>query len=160
RAPAMTIGRLSARAGCRVETVRYYERIGLLRPPPRTEGGHRLYDRDHLKRLTFVRRSRALGFTLGEVRTLLGLADGDGAGACGGVRAVALDHLARVRRQIAELRRLERALADAAALCAGDTAAAAGCPLVERLYDDPPPHQAPPRASTSRAASCSGRRRG
>ena len=153
----LTIGALARGTGAKIETIRYYERVGLLRPPPRTEGGHRLYDRADLRRLSFVRRSRALGFTLDEVRTLLSLADG-GAGACGEVRAVALDHLARVRHRIAELRHLERTLADAAALCALDPAAAA-CPVLERLYDDPAPPPQAPSASTARAASCSGRSR-
>ena len=71
----LTIGRLSTRAAVNIETVRYYERIGLLPSPPRTEGGHRLYGEPHVKRLTFVRRARELGFTLEEIRALLRLAD-------------------------------------------------------------------------------------
>ena len=66
----VTIGRLSKRTGCNIETIRYYERIGLLPKPPRTEGGHRLYNNEHIKRLTFVRRSRELGFTLDEAAIL------------------------------------------------------------------------------------------
>ncbi len=73
----MLIGSLSKRTGCNIETIRYYERIGIMPKPPRTEGGHRVYTRDRLKRLTFIRRSRELGFTLDQVRNLLSLADGD-----------------------------------------------------------------------------------
>ena len=81
---ALTRGALAARTGCNIETIRYYERIGLLPPPPRSAGGHRLYGRDLVKRLTFVRRSRDLGFTLKEIRELLRLVDG-GTYTCGEV---------------------------------------------------------------------------
>ena len=65
----MLIGVLSKRTGCIIETIRFYERIGIMPKPPRTAGGHRVYDEDHLKRLTFIRRSRELGFTLDEIRS-------------------------------------------------------------------------------------------
>ena len=72
-----TIEKLSKRTGVNVETIRYYERIGLLPQPPRSTGGHRLYSDDHLKRLGFIRHGLELGFTLDEVRNLIGLVDGD-----------------------------------------------------------------------------------
>ncbi len=128
----LTIGALAERTGVKVETIRYYERIGLLPEPPRTGGGHRLYGREHVARLTFVRRSRELGFTLGEIRALLGLVSG-GAYTCGDVRAVALDHLGRIRAKIRDLRRMERALATTAARCEGG--AAPDCPIVDDLFD-------------------------
>ena len=62
------IGALSKRSGVHIETIRYYERIGLMPVPPRSHGGHRVYDRDHLKRLSFIHRSRRLGFTIQEIR--------------------------------------------------------------------------------------------
>ena len=74
--PYSSNGTLSKATGCKVETIRYYERIGVLPSPPRTEGGHRAYGEDHLKRLNFVRRSRELGFSLNEVRQMLRLVDG------------------------------------------------------------------------------------
>ena len=70
-----SIGDLSRRTGVNIETVRYYERIGLIPAPARSEGGHRLYGGGHLLRLNFVRRARDLGFTLNEVRALLDLAE-------------------------------------------------------------------------------------
>ena len=72
---AIQIGELSRRTGCNIETIRYYERIGLMPPPPR-RGRYRSYDGEHVGRLGFVRRARELGFTLDEVRALLGLAGG------------------------------------------------------------------------------------
>ncbi|MCZ6592018.1 MAG: MerR family transcriptional regulator, partial [Alphaproteobacteria bacterium] len=70
-----TIGELSRRADCKIETVRYYERIDIMPQPARNSGGHRLYDEEALKRLVFVRRCRALGFTLDQVRDLLHFVD-------------------------------------------------------------------------------------
>ncbi|MDH3920601.1 MAG: MerR family transcriptional regulator, partial [Rhodospirillales bacterium] len=88
----LTIGALSKNTGCNIETIRYYERIGLLPAPPRSAGGHRLYGEVLLKRLTFIRRGRELGFTLDDIRGLLGLVDG-GAYTCAEVKALTLDHL-------------------------------------------------------------------
>jgi len=74
----ISIGGLSKATGVNIETIRYYERIGIIPAPPRTEAGHRIYDAHHTGRLNFVRRGRQLGFTLDQVRTLLNLADGGG----------------------------------------------------------------------------------
>ena len=70
------IGALSAQTGVIIETIRYYEHEGLMPAPPRTAGGHRSYSEDHLKRLTFIRRCRELGFSMAEIRGLLALVDG------------------------------------------------------------------------------------
>ena len=101
----MLIGTFSERTGCHIETIRYYERIKLLPKPPRTEGGHRLYDREQVKRLVFIRRSRELGFSLDEIRTLLRLVDGKRY-TCQEVKTITETHLEDVKRKIADLRRL------------------------------------------------------
>ena len=75
RAEGQSIGELSRATGVNIETIRYYERMGLWAAPSRSEGGYRLYAPEHLKRLNFIRRARLLGFSIGEVRTLLRLAD-------------------------------------------------------------------------------------
>lgn len=126
----MTRGALAKRAGCNIETVRFYERIGLMPEPPRTEGGHRIYGQDHLKRLTFICRSRELGFSVDAVRSLLNLVDGGG-DACAEVQALTLDHARDIRRRIADLRRMERVLMDMARRC--DTGEVPECPIVEAL---------------------------
>jgi len=131
------IGALSRATGVNIETVRYYERIGILPPPPRSAGGHRLYGVEHMKRLAFVRRSRELGFSLQEVRGLLGLVDG-GAGTCDQVKTVTLDHLDDVRRRIADLRRMERVLRGMAATCEGG--AIPDCPIIDTLFRAPQPN--------------------
>ncbi len=130
-ADRLTIGALSRCTDCKIKTIRYYERIGLLPAPPRTAGGHRAYGDEHLRRLFFIRRARHLGFALSEVRTLLGLSEGGGS--CAEVRAVTLDHLAQVRRKIADLRRLESVLGEMAAQCEGGTVP--DCPIIEALFE-------------------------
>ncbi len=127
----LTIGGLSKGTGCNIETIRYYERIGLMPTPPRSQGGHRLYDEEHLKRLTFVRRSRELGFTLKEVRDLLRLVDG-GSYTCAEVRTLTLDHAGEVRRKIEDLRKLEDVLKEMAAQCEGGEVPQ--CPIIDALY--------------------------
>ena len=127
----LSIGRLSKRTGCNVETIRYYERIGLLAPPPRTAGGHRVYGGDHAKRLGFIRRSRELGFSLDEIRALLSLADGEEYD-CGKVKEMTLHHLRGVKDKIRDLRKLERTLATVSSACEGGIAPS--CPIIEALY--------------------------
>ena len=126
------IGALSEQTGCNIETIRYYEREGLLPDPPRTEGGHRVYDQEHLKRLRFIRRSRELGFTLEEVRGLLRMVDGEHY-TCAQVKSLTLDHLEDVRGKLADLKKLEKVLKQLADRCTGDETP--DCPIVEALFD-------------------------
>ena len=132
---ALTMGQLAEASGVNLETIRYYERIGVLPPPPRSAGGHRRFGGEHLRRLTFVRRSRELGFTLNEVRALLGLADARN-GSCAKARRLGLGHLADIRGKIADLRRMERVLKEMVARCADGTLP--DCPLIEALGRDLP----------------------
>ncbi len=127
---ALPIGGLSKRTGCNIETIRYYERIGLMPAPPRTPAGRRVYDDDHVRHLTFIRRSRELGFTLEEVRGLLRLVEG-GHYTCEEVKAITVAHLADTKRKIADLRRLARVLEQMAAECEGG--AIPECPIVDAL---------------------------
>ena len=76
RSDRLGIGALSEQTGCNIETIRYYERIGLLSPATRSQGGHRLYGQSQGRRLGFIRRTRELGFTLDEIRTLLNWSTG------------------------------------------------------------------------------------
>jgi MerR family mercuric resistance operon transcriptional regulator len=103
----------------------------LLPSPPRTASRYRLYDNGDVHRLMFVRRSRELGFALGEVRTLLALSADQGNDTCTEVRQLAASHLTDVRAKIADLRAMERVLADAVRRC--DAGKPAGCPLIDAL---------------------------
>lgn len=124
----MLIGKLAAETGVNIETIRYYERVELLSAPARTGGGHRIYDADHVQCLTFIRRSRELGFSLDDIRTLLALSDGRRDRAA---KELTLRHLDDVRGKIASLRRLERALKGMTEACKpGDQNS---CPIFEAL---------------------------
>lgn len=130
RAAEMTIGALSERTCVNIETIRYYERIGLLPPPRRSEGRHRIYDNDLAQRLQFIRRSRELGFSIEDIRTLLRPADQGGL-ACEQVQKITVHHLSVIRGKIADLKRMERALAGLAKEC--DSNQRADCPILETL---------------------------
>lgn len=127
----LTIGVLSKRTGCNIETIRYYERIGIMPDPPRTEGGHRDYDEDHLRRLAFIRRGRELGFTLDQIRGLLGLVAG-GELTCAEVKQVTLSHMGDIRAKISDLKKLERVLADMASKCEGGKVPE--CPIIDVMF--------------------------
>jgi MerR family mercuric resistance operon transcriptional regulator len=126
----IAIGELSRQTGNHIETIRYYERIGLIPAPPR-HGRYRSYGPEDVGRLRFVWRARKLGFTLDEVRALLGLAKGGGK-SCREVRSLAAAHLADVQAKIADLHRMEAALADSVRAC--DRGNIPACPLIESLY--------------------------
>jgi MerR family transcriptional regulator, mercuric resistance operon regulatory protein len=129
----LAIGALSRRTGCNIETIRYYERVGLLPAPARSPGGYRLYGTGHLKRLTFIRRARALGFSIDEVRMLLKLADGRRR-PCAEVRVVAARHLDDVRLKLADLKAMESVLSETVARCAAG--GGSHCPVIDALYRD------------------------
>lgn len=120
----MQIGDLAAASSTSVESIRYYEREGLLPAPARTQGNYRTYDAAHVQRLQFIRRCRALDMTLDEVRALLRFIDTP-QDDCAGVNALLDEHLGHVRHRIAELRRLERELQQLRASCASPRDAAA-----------------------------------
>jgi MerR family mercuric resistance operon transcriptional regulator len=130
RAQNFAIGALSKRTGVNIETIRYYERIGLLPAPPRSEGRHRLYGDTHRQRLAFIRRSRALGFSLGQIRELLGLQRGHDL-TCGEVKALTEHHIADIHDKIKGLKRLERVLSKLAAQCRSDRVP--DCPILDAL---------------------------
>lgn len=130
RASAFTIGELSRSTGVNIETIRYYERLKILPSPPRTEGGRRVFGRNERRILAFIRRGRQLGFTLVEIRALLGLG-APAQASCAEVRKIASQHLRSVRERLADLTRLEAILAEAVAKCTGETAPV--CPVLDIL---------------------------
>lgn len=105
----LTIGNLAGLTDTKVETIRFYERTGLLPAPARTAGNYRSYERAHVERLSFIRRARALGFPLEQVREMLALAD-QTERSCESVDAIARQHLGEVDSKIADLKRLRREL--------------------------------------------------
>jgi len=128
---AYTVGQLAKASQTKAVTIRYYERQGLMREPPRSGGGYRLYDDADLDRLLFIRRSRHLGFRLESVRELLDLADRSDA-PCADVDAKVLDHLRDVRERLAQLRALELELQRLSACCEGG-GVIRDCRIIEAL---------------------------
>ncbi len=126
------IGQMSRETGVNIETIRYYERIGIMPKPDRTAGGNRQYNHDQLKRLFFIRRARGLGFSLEEIRGLFEMVDRKDF-TCGEVHGLTVDHLASVQDKIANLKKLEKALSAMAAECGrGDVPE---CPILDTLFE-------------------------
>lgn len=128
----MKIGELSRATGTHIETIRYYERIGLLPTPDRTAANYRCYGDAHRARLSFVRHSRELGFTIEEIRSLLDLSD-DPARDCSEADRIATVHLQHVEAKIAQLTLLRDELTRIVGRCRGGVAA--DCRVIEALGD-------------------------
>jgi MerR family transcriptional regulator, mercuric resistance operon regulatory protein len=129
--PEMRRAELAKKSGVNLETIRYYEGIGLLLEPKRSPAGHRLYAEDTLKRLTFVKRSRELGYTLDEIRNLLDLVD-NRTYTCDQVRVITLERLADVKAKIRDLNKIANSLKDMATQCEG--AETPACHVIDVLY--------------------------
>src|SRR5204862_117266 len=127
---SITIGELSRRTGVNIETIRCFERVGVLATPPRTSGGRRVYGTGHVRALGFVRRARELGFSPAEVRAILSLG-GSAQASCSEVREIAAHHLERVRAKMEDLAQLESLLAATIDRCEGD--GAARCAVIDLL---------------------------
>ncbi len=126
-------GALAMQSGVNSETIRYYEKIGLMPDPIRSSGGHRIYEQPHLKRLSFIRRTRELGFTLEEIRGLLGLVDG-GDYTCAEVRNRTLSHLDDVAQKVRDLQKMQRTLKSMVSKCDGGLVP--DCPIVDELFSE------------------------
>jgi len=128
----MRIGQLATSVGVNVETIRYYQRIGLLQLPQKPYGGVRSYNEDDLRRLHFIRRAQHLGFSLDDIRTLLRLSSSD----CQQVQKLAAEKLKLVRGKLTQLRKIESALSETIQQCARREAPEP-CPIIETLADRP-----------------------
>lgn len=128
----LTIGKLADAAGVNIETIRYYQRRGLLDEPPKPLGGHRRYAAGQAKRIRFIKRAQALGFTLDEVGALLTL---DAACACNETRTLAVRKLGLIEQKMADLAAMRQALGGLVQQCdAGDGHAT--CPIIDVLARD------------------------
>jgi Hg(II)-responsive transcriptional regulator len=144
----LTIGTLATRAGVGVETIRFYERKGLVRRPPRPGTGFRVYPEDSVTRIRFIRRAQALGFTLQEIGGLLALRVTPGTD-CAAVRTRAVSKLAIVEARLAELERIRGALSKLVATCPG-RGALATCTILEALAEAGEPALRPARSQSAR----------
>ncbi|QGY82173.1 MerR family transcriptional regulator [Sphingorhabdus lacus] len=121
---------LARKTGCNLETIRYYEKVGLLPEPPRSSNGYRVYSPELVERLQFVLRARELGFLLEEIKALLGL-DAVQPNACNDAHGIAKANLAAVRSKISDLQKMEAILASAVADC--ESRDFGGCPILNAL---------------------------
>lgn len=126
----LSIGELARRTSVHIETIRYFEKVGLLDTPGRTEGGHRVYAEHHVRALSFIKRARELGFTPKEVRAILNLGGPEKA-CCDEVQTIAVHHLEQVRKKMADLARFERLLAATVDRCSGGHVP--DCPVIDML---------------------------
>ncbi len=133
---ALTVGQVAKRAGVGVETIRFYERQGLLAEPQRRASGYRQYDEEAIAVLRFIRRAKELGFTLIEIKGLLALRL-DGEATRSDVRTQAAAKVGGIEARIRDLQRMRDALSGLIAACHGD-GAATGCPILEALNGEHP----------------------
>ncbi len=130
----LTIGQVAKQAEISIETIRFYERKGLIEEPPRRTSGYREYSPDAIARLVFIRRAKDLGFSLSEIADLLSLrVDADTT--CADVKARAEEKIASIQDRIHSLQRMERALTDLASSCRGSEPASE-CPILEALEEE------------------------
>jgi Cd(II)/Pb(II)-responsive transcriptional regulator len=129
--PEMKIGELARRTACRVETIRFYEKEGILPPPPRSTGNYRLYGKQHVDLLLFIRRCRSLDMTLDEVRRLLLIRDTPQNG-CSVVSTLIDEHIRLVGARITELEQLRNQLHSLSQRCSG-TRTAEQCGILQQL---------------------------
>lgn len=135
---SLTIGQLARKAQVNVETVRYYERRGLMPEPPRRESGYRQYSQDAAARIAFIKRAQELGFSLKEISELLSLRAGSDS-TCADVKKRAEDKVASIEENIRDLERIKSALMELIATCQG-RGSTSECPILDALGSNPPIH--------------------
>jgi len=125
------IGEMSRQTGVGIETIRYFEKIGMMPAPERSEGGNRRYNTEHLQRLFFINRCRQIGFNQSEIKALLSMVDVKGV-TCAEVHSITIEHIADIKKKIRDLRKLEKVLTQMANECSrGDIPE---CPIIETLF--------------------------
>lgn len=129
----ITRGKLAKRTGCNHETILYYEKTGIMPDPPRSPSGYRYYNEDHVRRLCFVMHSRELGFSIEDIKSLLGLVDRHTV-SCREVEKLAQTHLLLVRKKISDLNRIADVLSSTVKACSGDDVPE--CPLIDSLFEE------------------------
>jgi MerR family copper efflux transcriptional regulator len=127
----LTVGKVAHAAGVGVETIRFYERRGLIDPPPRRASGYRIYPETTVPRIRFIRRAQRLGFTLNEIRELIAL-DRDVSADCSALLVRTETKIASIEQKITDLQRMKTALQDVQGRCAGDTSLQE-CPIMDCL---------------------------
>ena len=129
----MTRGQLAKRTGCNIETVRYYEKVGLLPEPARSDAGYRLYTEEDERRLGFILRAKELGFNSEGVRNLLTISD-TGHSTRAEVKALTESHIEEIAQKVKDLQKMKKRLEEISSHCDGSMASAKDCPIMTNLY--------------------------
>lgn len=132
----LTRGRLATRTGCNIETIRYYETIGLMPAPARTASGYRSYSDEHLRRLNFIQRARSLGFSGEQIRGLLELTEAGANKTRADVKALTEAHIDEISVKIRDLQKIRKRLSQISSFCDGSSQSSSTCPILESLFDD------------------------
>ena len=131
----LTRGKLAAQTGCNIETIRYYETIGLIPTPARTASGYRRYEEEHVRRLHFIQRAKALGFSSERIQGLLQLTDPGEAHTRAEVKSLTQEHIDEIEVRIQDLQKIKRRLNQISSYCDGSYKSAQTCPILESLFD-------------------------
>jgi|TARA_B110000116_G_C16759665_1_gene547713 MerR family mercuric resistance operon transcriptional regulator len=131
-----TRGELAKETGCNIETVRYYEKIGVLPEPPRSSSGYRMYDDSHRRILNFIQRSKTLGFSITRIRELLQLSDATGFHTRKEVKFLTEKHIKEVSEKIKDLKQLRKRLSQISSHCDGSNKSTETCPIMLSLFND------------------------
>ena len=132
----LTRGKLAAETGCNIETIRYYESTGLMPAPARTASGYRSYNTEHLRRLNFIQRARALGFSSDQIRGLLDLTAPGEEHTRAEVKSLTEQHIDAIAEKIRDLQSMKRRLSQISSFCDGSGKSAHTCPILESLFED------------------------
>jgi MerR family mercuric resistance operon transcriptional regulator len=130
----ITRGKLANQTGCNIETIRYYEKVGLIPKPMRTSSGYRQYDDEHIRLIHFIQRAKALGFSGERIQGLLELNDAHHTRA--DVKALTERHLDEISEKIRDLQKIKKRLGQISSYCDGSAKSAESCPILESLFED------------------------
>lgn len=133
----LTRGKMADLTGCNSETIRYYERIGLLPKPKRGDNGYGHYGEDEVSRLRFISKAKQLGFSNNEVRELLSISNGADSHTRAEVKALTKNHIESIKHRIRELKKIEKSLTGVFTQCDGANERADHCPILMSLFDQP-----------------------
>lgn len=131
-----TRGQLARETGCNIETIRYYEKIGLLPDPGRSQAGYRVYAGKHLKQLKFIQHAKSLGFSSEKILSLLRLNSDENEYTRADVKSLTDLHISEITAQIRDLEKIKNRLSDISSFCDGSDRHANTCPILESLFDD------------------------
>jgi MerR family mercuric resistance operon transcriptional regulator len=132
----LTRGKVAAQTGCNIETIRYYENVGLIPEPQRSASGYRSYDSEHVRLLNFIQRAKLLGFSTDQIRGLMELNDPGEPHTRAEVKALTQSHVDSISRKIKDLQKIKARLKQISSFCDGSAESARSCPILISLFDE------------------------